>query len=117
MRYLVTGAAGFIGSHLAERLLADGHMVRAVDRFSPYYDVELKHRNLSRVEAAGDFELLDADLASCDIPPLLEGVDVVFHLAAQPGVRVSWGDEFEIYLRDNVLASQRLLEAASRGLT
>ena len=112
MRCLVTGAAGFIGSHLAERLLVDGHTVRAVDRFSPYYDVELKRRNVSGVERAGNLELFDQDLVSCDIPPLLEGVDVVFHLAAQPGVRVSWGEEFEIYLRDNVLASQRLLEAA-----
>ncbi len=112
MRCLVTGVAGFIGSHLAERLLADGHTVRAVDRLSPYYDVALKRRSVSRVEAAGDLEFLEQDLASCPIRPLLDGVDVVFHLAAQPGVRVSWGDEFEIYSRDNVLATQRLLEAA-----
>jgi nucleoside-diphosphate-sugar epimerase len=109
---LVTGAAGFIGSHLAERLLADGTDLLAVDRLSDYYDVRLKRANLDALESHPGFTFVEGDLNRLDLDPLLDGVDVVFHLAAQPGVRASWGTEFQIYLDDNVLATQRLLEAA-----
>jgi nucleoside-diphosphate-sugar epimerase len=107
---LVTGAAGFIGSHLTERLLDDGVEVRAVDRLSDYYDVELKRANLALLESRPAFSFTEGDLNQLDLASLLNGVDVVFHLAAQPGVRASWGREFEIYLTDNLLATQRLLE-------
>jgi UDP-glucuronate 4-epimerase len=112
MSALVTGAAGFIGSHLTERLLGDGVEVRAVDRLSDYYDVELKRANLAVLESQSGFTFTEGDLNELDLAALLDGVDVVFHLAAQPGVRASWGREFEIYLSDNLLATQRLLEAS-----
>lgn len=113
-RYLVTGAAGFIGSHLCERLLADGHWVRAVDRFSPYYQRSAKEANLRRCRLEPAFEMIESDLVEADIDALLRDVDGVFHLAAQPGVRPSWGDGFHDYVRDNVIATQRLLDALVR---
>ena len=112
MSALVTGAAGFIGSNLTERLLGDGVEVRGVDRLSDYYDPELKRANLAALEAQSGFTFVEGDLTRIDLEALLEGIDVVFHLAAQPGVRASWGREFEIYLSDNLLATQRLLEAS-----
>ena len=112
MRALVTGAAGFIGSHLTERLIAEGETVRGVDRLSTYYDPELKRANLGLLSKLEGFEFVEGDLNELDLAALLEGVDTVFHLAGQPGVRVSWGQEFEIYLTDNVLSTQRLLELA-----
>ena len=111
MKALVTGTAGFIGSHLAETLLADGVAVRGVDRFSTYYDPALKRGNLKNLTGQADFELVEGDLNELDPNELLDGVEVIYHLAGQPGVRVSWGTEFEIYTRDNVLSTQRLLEA------
>jgi len=111
-RVLITGAAGFIGSHLSERLLDEGTEVRGVDRLSSYYDPALKRANLLSLEGSEGFESVEGDLNELDLAALLEGVDVVFHLAGQPGVRVSWGSEFQIYLDDNVLSTQRLLEAA-----
>lgn len=112
MRALLTGTAGFIGSRLAELLLDAGAQVRGVDRLSPYYDPALKRGNLAAIEGAEGFELIEGNLTELDAGALLEGVDVVFHLAGQPGVRASWGIEFQVYLDDNVLATQRLLEAA-----
>jgi nucleoside-diphosphate-sugar epimerase len=102
--YVVTGAAGFIGSHLAEALVAEGHDVRAIDCLTPYYDPRLKEDN-----AAG-LELERLDLAEDELD--FAGADAVFHLAGQPGVR-SFGSIFADYLRDNVLATQRVLEAAA----
>jgi nucleoside-diphosphate-sugar epimerase len=110
MQYLVTGAAGFIGSHLAEALSATGHEVSGLDCFTDYYDVELKEENRRRLEGSG-VRIAHLDLAEDDLD--LAGVDCVFHLAGQPGVR-SFGDVFPLYLRRNVLASQRLFEAAAR---
>ncbi len=111
MKCLVTGAAGFIGSHVAERLLSDGHTVVGIDRFSDYYDPALKRSNAERLLENSDFELAVRDLAIDEISDLLDGVDVVFHLAAQAGVRASWGESFDRYVDDNIRATQRLLEA------
>jgi UDP-glucuronate 4-epimerase len=107
MRYLVTGAAGFVGSHLAETLLQAGHDVVCVDCFTDYYPVELKEEN------ARALEIERLDLAECELEPLLSGVDGIFHLAAQAGVRASWGDEFDDYLHHNLRATQRLFGAAA----
>jgi UDP-glucuronate 4-epimerase len=111
MTVLVTGVGGFIGSNLAESLLSDGIGVRGVDRFSNYYDPMLKRGNLGSLTGRSGFELVEGDLNLLASDELLDGVDVIYHLAGQPGVRVSWGTEFEIYTRDNVLSTQRLLEA------
>jgi nucleoside-diphosphate-sugar epimerase len=107
VRYVVTGAAGFIGSHLGDTLLAGGHDVVAVDSFTDYYPRERKERN-----AAG-LDVVEADLATADLEPFLAGADGIFHLAGQPGVRASWGESFQLYLDRNVRASQRLFEAAA----
>jgi UDP-glucuronate 4-epimerase len=112
-RYLVTGCAGFIGSHLTEALLARGDEVFGVDAFTDYYERDLKERNLSIAREHTAFSLLEVDLAETELPPLLEGVDGVFHLAAQPGVRASWGTGFDVYVHNNLRATQRLFEAAS----
>jgi UDP-glucose 4-epimerase len=106
---LVTGAAGFIGSTLTDRLLADGVRVTGVDAFTDYYDVALKRRNLEGARRHPAFSLLELDLSQADLSAL-PAVDVVFHQAAQPGVRASWGREFATYTLYNVLATQRLLE-------
>ena len=104
MKYVVTGAAGFIGSQLAERLLEGGHEVLGVDCFTDYYDIALKEENAAGLDVAR------LDLAEEDLD--LAGVDGVFHLAGQPGVR-SFGDVFEEYVRRNLLASRRVFEAAA----
>ena len=106
---LVTGAAGFIGSHLVERLLSEGTTVTGVDCLTDAYDPSLKRANLRHSGAHPRFELLELDLGSADLGPLPE-VSVVFHLAAQAGVRSSWGADFAIYTHHNVLATQRLLD-------
>ncbi len=114
MHVLVTGAAGFIGSHVAERLLALGHGVTAVDSFHPYYDRRIKERNAAALFANPRCRFLEIDLAKDDLAAAVDGIEAVVHLAAQAGVRASWGDSFQGYLDANVLATQRLLEA-SRG--
>jgi nucleoside-diphosphate-sugar epimerase len=111
-RALVTGCAGFIGSHLTERLLAMGLEVVGVDNFDDFYSRAAKEGNISGCLGNGAFRFLEADLCHEDIKVLLEGVDVVFHQVAQPGVRGSWGQQFDRYVRNNILATQRLLEAA-----
>jgi nucleoside-diphosphate-sugar epimerase len=116
-RALVTGAAGFVGSHLTERLLGMGVGVVGVDAFTDFYDASAKRHNIAVAGASERFTLVEADLASADIEPLLASVDTVFHLAAQPGVRGSWGTGFQTYVQDNIVATQRLLEAmAGRGI-
>jgi nucleoside-diphosphate-sugar epimerase len=104
---LVTGAAGFVGSHLVEALVARGDTVVAVDSLTPYYDVSQKRAN---ARSTG-IELVEADLRTSPIEPLLDGVDVVFHQSAQPGVRLSWSTGFREYVEQNVLVTQRLLDA------
>jgi nucleoside-diphosphate-sugar epimerase len=116
MTVLVTGAAGFVGSHLVEALLDDGEDVRGVDCFTSYYPRSLKRRNLSLVRSRPGFSLVEADLAEADLPSLLDGVEIAFHLSGQPGVRPSWGSEFSTYVRNNIQATQRLLESM-RGST
>lgn len=111
MRALVTGAAGFIGSHLADALVVGGHTVRGVDCFTPYYDEADKRANLGPLLSAPGFELAEVDLAVADLDPVLDSIDVVFHQAAQPGVRLSWSDGFGHYVQNNVVVTQRLLEA------
>ncbi len=112
MPQLVTGVAGFIGSQLAESLVAAGEEVVGVDCFTPYYDRADKEANLAALREHDGFRLVEADLRDADLQPLLEGVDVVYHQAAQPGVRLSWSDGFATYDSCNVLATQRLLEAS-----
>ena len=110
-KVVVTGAAGFIGSHLCERLLADGHEVVGIDSFSDYYDRKRKQRNLQEASADKNFTLEEVDIADGDVKTVLRGASVVFHLAGQPGVRPSWGPHFDRYVHDNILATQKLLEA------
>ena len=110
-RVVVTGAAGFIGSHLSERLLSDGHEVVGIDSFSDYYDRGLKEKNLALARTNRNFALEEVDLVDGDLRGALAGAKVVFHLAGQPAVRPSWGSHFDRYVRDNILATQRLLEA------
>jgi nucleoside-diphosphate-sugar epimerase len=111
-RYLVTGCAGFIGSHLVEALVEAGHDVLGVDALTDYYPREVKLANLAGLAEGASFELVAADLAERELRDLVEGTAGVFHLAAQPGVRGSWGGSFALYARDNLLVTQRVLEAA-----
>ena len=108
---LVTGVAGFIGSTLAERLLADGHEVLGVDCFTPYYARSIKQQNLAGCLAHANFSFAEKNLAADDLAPLLRGVEYVFHQAGQPGVLPSWGALFDQYVTNNITATQRLLEA------
>jgi len=111
---VVNGTAGFIGSTLAERLVAEGHEVVGVDCLTPYYDVAAKRSNLDALLDSDGFTFVQADLRDCDLEALIDGADVIFHLAGQPGVRLSWADGFGDYAAHNILATQRLLEAAKR---
>ena len=107
---VVTGAAGFIGSHLAEALVAAGHDVVGVDALTDYYSPAIKRSNVAALVAGPRFRLLELDLATDDLSALPARPRWVFHLAAQPGVRASWGEEFATYVQQNVLATQRVLE-------
>src|SRR3954447_11550432 len=114
-RALVTGCAGFIGSHLTESLLQDGHEVLGVDCFNDNYRRADNRANLALAREYATFELVTGDLVALDVAALIERVDVVYHLAGEPGVRSSWGARFDRYTHHNVAATQRLLEATPRG--
>jgi UDP-glucuronate 4-epimerase len=112
--HLVTGVAGFIGSHLAEGLIERGETVRGVDCFTPYYDQAVKRDNIANLLGHERFQLVEADLRDADLARLLDDVVYVYHFAAQPGVPASWAVGFPEYLSCNVAGTQRLLEAADR---
>jgi len=108
MKALVTGCAGFIGSHLTERLLRDNLEVVGIDCFTNYYPRDIKEKNIAQALKDADFELIEADILDMQEFPQ---VDYIFHSAAQPGIRASWGKDFEIYVRNNILVTQKLLES------
>lgn len=112
-RYLVTGCAGFIGSHLAASLLERGDEVVGVDAFTDYYPRERKERNAGPLREHAGFRLVEGDLGRLALHELLASLDGVFHLAAQPGVRASWGGSFPVYVQRNLVVSQRVFEAAA----
>jgi nucleoside-diphosphate-sugar epimerase len=110
MECVVTGAAGFIGSHLCEQLLDEGHRVVGLDSFTTYYSRELKERNLANLRGRKGFVFFSVDLSRDDLAPYIHGIDWVFHLAAMPGLLQSW-THFDQYHQNNIVATQRLLEA------
>ena len=113
MKLVVTGAAGFIGSHLCDRLLEAGHEVVGIDGYVPFYPREMKERNLAKAKASKSFTLHETLIEKADdLPSILKGASAIYHLAAQAGVRASWGDDFAGYVEHNVLGTQRLLESA-----
>jgi nucleoside-diphosphate-sugar epimerase len=111
--YLVTGCAGFIGSHLSEALLERGDRVVGIDSFTDHYSRQLKEDNLRELRRRPGFTLLEADLVDAPLPSLVGVADGVFHLAGRPGARGSWGRTFGVDLRENLLATQRVFEAAA----
>lgn len=111
MKALVTGAAGFIGSHLSEYLIRKGVKVVGIDNFMDYYPRSIKESNIADLKREENFEFIEADLLELDLEKVLEGIDGVFHQSAQAGVRASWGESFKIYSDNNILATQILLEA------
>ena len=112
MKVLVTGVAGFVGSHLAEKLLSEKYDVVGIDKFLDNYPRPLKQKNLAPFLKNPAFKFLEADLLQINLRELLKDISYVFHLAAQPGVRSSWGDEFNQYSQNNIMATQLLLEAS-----
>ena len=115
MKCIVTGTAGFIGSHLAGRLTTEGFTVTGIDSFTDYYPKWIKERNLAGLLRDKNFRFVEGDLCDLGLPMLLDGADAVFHLAAQAGVRASWGDNFSVYIENNIRATQRLLEATKNA--
>ena len=115
VRALITGVAGFIGSTLGEKLVSLGHDVVGVDCFTDYYARSRKELNLAGLRKEARFSFVEADIVHADLAKLLDGIDVVFHQAAQAGVRASWGTTFESYVHHNVLGTQMLLEAVKRA--
>ena len=117
MHCVITGVAGFIGSTLCETLLKQGHSVKGIDCFTDYYPRAVKEQNLQLARQSNQFNFIEEDLADTNIDALLDGAEWVFHEAAQAGVRASWGDYFSTYSRNNIVATQRLLEGCRRCAT
>ena len=115
MRALITGVAGFIGSTLADRLLGEGADVVGIDCFTDYYARDIKERNLLGARASKNFRFIESRIQDVDLAAVLSDRTHVFHLAAQAGVRKSWGKDFEIYTTNNIEATQLLLEACTRA--
>jgi len=110
-KVVVTGAAGFIGSHLCESLLEEGFLVTGIDSFTPYYDLRIKRGNVASLVKHPRFELIEKSINDMDLDAALSDTAVVYHLAAQPGVRASWAEKFDEYIDSNIRATQRLCEA------
>lgn len=111
MRAVITGVAGFVGSSIADRLLSEGHEVIGIDCFIDYYPREMKEKNLQNAKQNKNFKFIEGNLLNLNLPEILAGANVIFHQAAQAGVRASWGKDFAIYTDNNILATQVLLEA------
>lgn len=114
MKCIVTGAAGFIGSHLCERLLRAGHQVVGIDSFVPYYPRDVKERNLAKARSGAGFQFVEADLRFAPLDPLVEDAEAVFHLAAMAGLNRSWTD-CDLYVGCNVQGTERLVQALHRA--
>jgi len=114
MNYLVTGAAGFIGSHLCKRLIEEGAHIVAIDAFTDFYSRSTKENNIRSLVSQRRFQLIPADILEENLDEIMDKTDVVFHFAAQPGVRTSWGSNFSVYTKNNIDATQKLLEAAKK---
>ncbi len=117
MEILVTGACGFIGSNLCRSLLNDGHQVTGVDAFTENYSLETKKSNLNFLQEFENFRFVQGDLLDLDLMWLLEGKEILYHLAGQPSVHNSWGDDFQVYVNRNIVLTQQLLHAAVESKT
>ncbi len=111
MKSIVTGCAGFIGSHLTDKLLSLGHEVTGIDCFTDYYSRKQKEENISEIIKDRNFSFMEEDLLEIDLEEIIDSADYLFHQAAQAGVRYSWGNSFDVYTRNNILATQKILEA------
>ncbi len=110
MKILVTGCAGFIGSHLSERLIKEGYCVIGIDNFSKYYNRKIKENNIKWLLRKKKFTFVEVDILSKDFDKYLRDINVIYHSAAQAGVRSSWGIHFNEYVKNNILATQKILE-------
>lgn len=111
MKFIVSGCAGFIGSHLCEYLINLGHKVSGIDSFSEFYPREYKEKNIEGLLKNPLFDFIEKDMLELELEEIFENTDAIFHLAAQPGVRTSWGKNFNYYIKDNIILTQRILEA------
>src|SRR3989338_4705974 len=109
---IVTGVAGFIGSNLAEKLLENKFKVIGIDNFTNYYPKEIKENNLIPCLQNKNFTFIKEDLFNADLISIFKNCQYLFHMAAQPGVRTSWGNQFQTYVKENILVTQRILECA-----